>query len=301
MRKTLLSAFILACGLFASAQIVEIGSVAKVNLPEGMAVMTPTLSPDGSFVVVSDAGNDALYRINVADGNTRMITENGSGNGVVISNDGTQVVFRQSTIDRNHMRKVALKSIDLTTGREKQLVAPSRHLNTGVGISGNCVTSVENGKAKKHRLAGAPAAESAFVSINYGHLDYTVNGQTVTLDPQGRGSYLWPSLSPDGKQIVYYLAGMGCFVCNVDGTNVRPLGMLRAAKWLNNETVVGMNDVDNGHYTTSSSVIASKLDGTRQTLTSENMIAMFPSPSADGEKIAFVSADGELFVINLIK
>ncbi|MDE6463924.1 MAG: hypothetical protein K2L16_04750, partial [Muribaculaceae bacterium] len=126
-----------------------------------------------------------------------------------------------------------------------------------------------------------------------------VDGRTVTLDPQGRGSYLWPQLSPDGTKIVYYLAGRGCFVCDTDGSNVRPLGMLRAAKWLDNETIVGMNDVDDGEFITSSSIIASNLEGVRQTLTSDDVIALYPSASADGRNIAFATPEGRLFIINL--
>jgi Tol biopolymer transport system component len=166
-------------------------------------------------------------------------------------------------------------------------------------MAGNSVTAVENGRVRARSLDGSRAQQTAVVSINYGHLDYTVNGRTVTLDPQGRGSYLWPALSPDGTKVVYYLAGRGCFVCDVDGTNIRRLGMLRGAKWLNNEIVVGMNDVDNGEFVTSSSIIASDLQGQRQTLTADDTIAMYPSASADGKNIAYVTPEGRVFIINL--
>ena len=75
--------------------------------------------------------------------------------------------------------------------------------------------------------------------------------------------------------------------------------MLRAAKWLGNDMVVGMNDVDNGEFVTSSAIVASDLKGNRQELTNETLIAMYPSVSADGKKIAFATAEGELFIINL--
>ena len=31
----------------------------------------------------------------------------------------------------------------------------------------------------------------------------TVDGKTTTIDPQGRGSYLWPALSPDGTWLYF--------------------------------------------------------------------------------------------------
>lgn len=299
MKKIALSLMVLFAGFCASAQLVEVESACRVALPEGMIAAIPTISPDGSYVVISDAGSDALRRVMVADGSISTVTLNGSGHDVAISEDGNNIVFRQSTYDRNHLRHTALKSVSLADGSERELVSPSRRLNAGVALAGRNVTAVENGKVKARNLDGARAEKSALVSISYGHLEYTADGRTVTLDPQGRGSYLWPALSPDGTKVVYYLAGRGCFVCNVDGTNARPMGMLRAAKWLDNNTIVGMNDVDDGEIVTSSSLIAADLNGTRQVLTPEEAMAMYPSISADGKHIAYVNAEGELFILNL--
>lgn len=60
-----------------------------------------------------------------------------------------------------------------------------------------------------------------------------------------------------------------------------------------------MNDVDNGEFVTSSSIIASDLQGQRQTLTADDTIAMYPSASADGKNIAYVTPEGRVFIINL--
>ena len=47
----------------------------------------------------------------------------------------------------------------------------------------------------------------------------------------------------------------------------------------------GMNDVDNGHAVTSSSIVAYTLDGAQQVLTSDGIMAMYPYASANGKKI----------------
>lgn len=144
------------------------------------------------------------------------------------------------------------------------------------------------------------ATAQPVVSIHYGHLEVTTpDGKTVTLDPQGRGSYLWPQLSPDGTKIVYYLARHGCFVCNLDGSDVRPLGYLHGARWINNDAVVGFQDYDDGAVTYKSAIVAADLQGTHQTLTDESIIGLNPSVSADGSRIAFATTAGELYVINL--
>lgn len=299
MKKILISAMLLLAGLGVNAQLLEVNSMQRVNMPEGMLVAIPTISPDGSYVVVSDLATDGLTKISLDGSAPVTVATNGSGLDVRFSADGKQVIFRQATMDRNHLRKTALKSVDLTTGKETQIVAPSRNLNAGIAVAGNTVTAVENGRAKVRALGTGSSAAAPVVSINYGHLTYTANGKTVTLDPQGRGSYIWPTLSPDGTKIAYYLSGGGCYVCNTDGSNPVHIGELRAAKWLDNNTLVGMKDTDNGEFTTASEIVATNLQGTRQVLTTDAQIAMYPSVSADGKKIAFSTPAGELYIINI--
>lgn len=300
MKKTLISALLLAVAGGMSAQLVEINSMEKVSLPDGLRVNVPTISPDGTFAVVSDNAGDGLTRVSLSDGKTSLITNNASGYDVQISADSRHVVFRQSTTGADHLRRTALKSVDLATGAETELVAPGRHLNAGVGVSAAGVSAVENGRARTRAFNGANAAAQASVSIDYGHLVYTdAAGRSTTLDPQGRGSYLWPQLSPDGSHIVYYLAGRGCFVCAADGSDAKALGMLRAAKWLGNSMVVGMNDIDDGEFVQSSAIIVSDMTGKRQQLTTDATVAMYPSVSADAHRIAFSTPEGDLYIINL--
>ena len=161
------------------------------------------------------------------------------------------------------------------------------------------MVAVEKGKLRTKNLGATKLAAKPAVAINQGHLTVTVNGKTTNIDPQGRSSYLWPALSPDGKKIVYYAAYLGCFVCNLDGSNPVSLGNLRAAKWLDDNTVVGMRDADNGDYVTESVVLAKSLDGKETKLTPETMIAMYPTATADGKKVAFSTVQGEVYVINL--
>lgn len=301
MKKQILTAIALAGALWASAQVVQVASINEVALPHNVSVMVPTISPDGTFVVASDPSSEALNKIMLADGAVSQVTERGSGNGVTISADGTQVVFRRNSVDSRHMRHVSLQSVSLADGREVELAAPARNIAAGVGMNGNVVSYRQGASTKTRSLDGQVAEPAPFVAINRGHLVYTAGGRSVNLDPQGKGSYLWPALSPDGTKIVYYLAGRGCHVCDIDGGNVRSLGLLRAAKWLDNSTVVGMVDIDDGHFTTASHIVAEKLDGTRQTLTAPEIIAMYPSASADGSRIAFATPAGQLYVINLVK
>ena len=297
MKKILLSAALRCGGLVAFAQLVNVDSFTKVRLPENVRVSSATISPDGTFFVASDPSGSGIATIDVATGKQTVVAKNASAFGMVISDDSENIMFRRVST-KNNLRYTSLHNVNIATGSEVELVAPSRNLS-GYSFCGKTANAVNNGKLKSKNLVGGAVEKDVVVSIDYGHLNVTVNGVTKTLDPQGHSSYLWPSLSPDKTKIVYWVAYKGCYVCNIDGSNPIRLGELRAAKWLGNNMVVGMKDADNGEYVTSSSIVVSDLNGKKQTVTEPTMIAMYPSTTSDGKHIAFIDGNGELFIINL--
>lgn len=80
---------------------------------------------------------------------------------------------------------------------------------------------------------------------------------------------------------------------------MRPLGYIHGARWINNESVVGFQDYDNGTEVLKSTIVAANLQGTIQTLTDDSVIGINPSVSADGSRIVFSTIAGDLYVINL--
>ncbi len=302
MNKALLTLVLSAATLVAGAQVVEVESVTRVAL-DGISVDKPRISPDGAFAVLSTNTDNALYRVDLATGASTKVADQGMANDLTFSPDGSTIVFKTSETRDNHLRYYSVQMVDLTDGYTRRLSKPARHC-AQFSISPAGVLSLsDNGRFSARNMAGQKvkaAAGQPVVSIRYGHLELTTpDGKTVTLDPQGRGSYLWPQLSPDGTKIVYYLARHGCFICNLDGSDVRPLGYLHGARWINNDAVVGFEDYDDGSVVTASSIVASDLQGPRQTLTDDSVIALNPTVSADGSRIAFATAAGELYVINL--
>lgn len=297
MKKFLITVVLICSGTMAYAQLVDVESVQQIRLSENVIVNHPTISPDGSFAVVSDLASTALRRVDLATGKVDLITDNGSGVDVRISPDYQNVVYRQITTGKNRLRYTALKAYNFASGSVQQVLKPSRNLN-GVAFNGTDVVAIEKGRARTKSL-GKAKENRPVVSISQGHLNITINGKTTTLDPQGRSSYLWPSISPDGTKILYWAAYRGCFVCDLDGSNPLSLGELRAARWLDNNTVVGQRDRDNGEFITESRLIAADLKGTEQVLTDDSVVALNPSVSTDGKKIAFATNKGELYILNL--
>ena len=293
MKKIFVSAMLLCSSVLGFAQLVEIQSVDKIDLPEGVSVNQATISPDGSFVVFSQNTKGGLHKMDLASKEINMISANGNSFDLKIAADGT-VVFRESRTAENKLRYTSLKAVD-ARGVETTLAAPTRDLN-GFAVNGTNVMTVDNNKVEAKSLNGGAAVQMPVASIRYGQL--CIDGKVISPNGQEGASYLWPSISPNGTKVCYYLVTKGCYVANIDGSNPVYIGQLRAAKWLNDLTVVGMNDLDDGSVVTSSKLIAASIDGqVKQELTVDESMAMFPS--TNGKRIAYSTPMGDLFIINL--
>lgn len=293
MKKIFISAMLLCSSVLGFAQLVEIQSVDKIDLPEGVSVNQATISPDGSFVVFSQNTKGGLHKMDLASKEINMISANGNSFDLKIAADGT-VVFRESRTAENKLRYTSLKAVD-ARGVETTLVAPTRDLN-GFAVNGTNVMTVDNNKVEAKSLNGGAAVQMPVASIRYGQL--CIDGKVISPNGQEGASYLWPSISPNGTKVCYYLVTKGCYVANIDGSNPVYIGQLRATKWLDDLTVVGMNDLDDGSVVTSSKLIAASIDGqVKQELTVDESLAMFPS--TNGKRIAYSTPMGDLFIINL--
>ena len=278
MKKILLLVVALV-SVMASAQVLEVASVEKLNIPQNADSKIVGIAPDGTYVLISSQTNKGLQRFDLVSENVIKLTDaEGAGFGVEISADSKNVTYREVTYAADHSRMATLVSQDMATAQKTTLVKSTRDM----------------------QRARSRQAVSPVVFIQNGELMINVGTMSKVLSPNGQGrSYLWPSLSPDGTKVLYHLAGNGTWVCNVDGTNAKRIGSFRAPKWYNNNVVVGMNDLDNGHVVTSSEIVVYTLDGKNQVLTNNAIMAMYPYVSADGKKIVCSTPNGEAYLINL--
>ena len=293
MKKIFISAMLLCSSMFSFAQLVEIESVNKIDLPEGVTVDKATISPDGSFVVFSQNTVAGLHKMDLASKEIAMISKDGNSFDLKIAEDGT-VVFRESKTAENKLRYTSLKAVS-PRGVETTLLEPTRNLN-GFAVNGTNVMTVDNNVCAAKSLNGGAGVQMPVASIRNGQL--CIDGKVISPNGTEGASYLWASISPNGTKVCYYFVTGGCFVADIDGSNPVFVGNLHAAKWLNDLTVVGMNDIDNGYVVTSSKLIAASIDGkVSQNLTLDESMAMYPS--TNGKSIAYTTPAGELFIINL--
>ena len=276
MKKIILS-LALAVSMMASAQVFEVGQLTKLNTPTDTDVKVAGVSADGSYVLITSGSNQGLRRYDVATGKTTTITTAaGAGYNVQISKDGQELVYRETSFDKQGLRKNNIIRHDLATAKTATVA-----------------------KGQRDMMAMANTGANVSVSINDRKIVLKKNGKNIVLAPNGSNeSYIWPSVSPDGTKLCYYVCGNGCWVANLDGSGKQYIGHgVQAAKWYDNNTLVAMDAEDDGHFTTASAIVAYTLDGKKQVLTNGSMIAMYPYVA--NNLVVFSTLEGETYMLNV--
>lgn len=275
--KKLFLALLAVAPMFAAAQVLEIQSMEKINTPAKMESKVAGISPAGDYLLLTTVSNEGLVRYDMKTGKTTELSKaQGAGYNVRISHDGKEIAYRETTLDANRMRRSNILRQNFASGKRQLIAKGERDL----------------------RKMDVREAEMS-VSVLDQKIALTRNGQTELLAPCGEDkSYIWPSISPDGKHICFYVTTGGCYVADIDGSNPRFIAYdCRAAKWYNNDVIVAMADKDNGERMTASAIVAYSLDGQKQVLTDSSMIAVYPY-AVEGA-IVFSTEKGETFLLRV--
>lgn len=265
----------LAIPMMASAQLLEVVSTELVASKAEAKVAA--FSPSGDYLLLTNTSHQGLQRIDLASKQITPITSaDGAGYNVKVAQDGKQIVYREVVTDANQVRHSNIVRLNLA-GKQRQMVA----------------------KNQRSLEAMTVEAERPSFSVKDRQLMMTVNGETKVFSPNGQQySYHWASLSPNGKKVSYYISAVGCFVCDIDGSNIQFIGHnCLAPVWYNDNIILGSDSKDNGHFITESAIVAYSLDGKKQVLTNSDQIAVFPH-AAEG-KIAYSTSEGEIYVMNV--
>ena len=300
MRKIFLT-LALALAATSMAQVLEVASVERLDISGTKATVVAGISPKGDYILLTGAQLNGLAKYDLASKKVEVVSKAlGAGYNPTISDDGDAVAFREDRFEKG-LRSTDVKVKNFATGESRTLSKGVRNFNA-VSIEGGTAVTVTDGRQAKTTISNrrTSRAKQATVSIVNRQLVLSIDGKNTTLTPNGADkSYLWPTLSPDKTRICYYVGGEGCYVCNLNGKIVARLGALRAAKWYDNNVVVGMHDTDDGYVITSSEIVAVTLAGKRQVLTDSSVKAMYPYASSEARKIVFGTDEGETYIINL--
>lgn len=269
----------LAVSLAAAAQVLNVNEPQQLNVPAG-DVKVAGISADGSFVLLTSGSNVGLKRYDMLTGKVSVLSEaQGAGYRPQISNDGKTISFREKSLAKDKTVRTELKQVTDDSKRAKVLVKPTRDMRA-IAVSQNL------------------EAARPTVTIENRQLVLTLGGTAAVISPCGTDkSYIWPSVSPNGQKVLFYVSGMGAFVSDLSGQNVIALGRdLRAPQWYDNNTVIGMNDKDDGERIISSEIVAVNLQGDRQVI-SGGVNAMYPY-AAKGA-IVCSGLEGETYLIKV--
>ena len=265
----------LAIPMMASAQLLEVTSTERVA--QNTDAKVAAFSPTGDYLLLTNTSHQGLQRFDLASKQVSQITSaDGAGYNVQITKDGKQVVYREVTIDASKSRVSNIVRHDLVS-KQSKVVA----------------------KKQQHLAAMVADAERPSFSIKDQQLMITENGATRVFSPNGEQySYHWASLSPNGKKVSYYISAVGCFVCDIDGSNIQFIAhSCYAPVWYNDNIIIASDTKDNGEVILESAIVAYGLNGTKQVLTNGENIAVFPQ-AIEG-KIAYSTSEGEIYVMNV--
>ena len=278
MKKTILLCAACMISMLASAQLLEVVSTQQLQTPSGEELKVAGFSPKGDYLLLTTDVNCGLIRYDLATKTSQTITTaSGAGWSVKISQDGQNIVYRETEMGADKLMKHNIVEYNMV-GKQKVVVATAQRDLT--------------------KLVHANNANSVTINEDL-QLVLVHNGKNIVLTPNGANeAYNWPSISPDGQKILYYVSGRGCYTCDLKGGNVQYIAdHCRAPQWYDNNTIIGMHDEDDGKYLTASAIVAYNLQGQKQILVNKEMMAIYPY-AAKGQ-IAFSTAGGEIYLMKV--
>ena len=278
------------------------GNAQTVSKRETLAQkgFNPVLNVDGDKLLYTASGFSGL---NLVDLKTNAIVEiskdAGAGYEPQFSTDNAQIYYRKTTFENNR-RFNAVQSYDLKTKRNSELLTPQRLLNKIYPLNNGVVAF--SGKNILRATATKSNATPVVVSANEELKIMLYNGKISYLNPLNMPEprYIWVSLSPDSKKILFTAAGKGTYICDLNGKILSSLGSVNAPVWFNDNFVVAMEDKDDGHRVISSKIVMiSVAKKTKTDISLPSKIAMYPTASGKANRISYHTEDGDIEVVDV--
>lgn len=294
MKSKILSLFALCCVISMNAQIAEIKSTVPLLNGVESNMYFPVLSEDGQKLLFTSDNFTGLKMYDFNDNVTIKISDEvRAGFDAVFSPAGDMVYYvAQHNINGRNMRQV--KSYDVKSKAIKAVSPIGRYVSRPASLKGG-VTAVVDGKSI------TTAKNTLSVRTEGSKLYITRNGIEQAFSPvESYAGYLWASLSPDKTKVLFFAAGKGAYVVDLNGNIVAELGNYESPVWFGNDCVVAMNAKHNGYQHISSQIVMMKVDGSAfQELTKPESMAMNPTASFEAKKIVYNTIDGRLYQMNV--
>ena len=310
--KKILLALAVAVGISPTitAQVTKSGQLTNVKrlTNDNVKYENPRWSPDGSKIAFTKEGYDGLYVMNANGSNkTSLVTSSGVGYMYQWSADSKEILVRDTRWS-GAKRLHAAWAIDAATGITTRMSQDAEYMQPAAWRYTNGIKSIvapdtkvlkanltPMSKSLASQLSNNKYANTSFIT-DFEHLyivDALGNKKVLNVGPS-----FCPSLSPDGKKVVFNQMDDIC-VINIDGTGKRVLGRGFNPSWVNNNQIIYELTEDNGHiYTAGELYLMNVNDKSIKKLTAtSNLIEMNACVSPDGNKVIFTSfTDGQIYI-----
>jgi Tol biopolymer transport system component len=300
--------FFVYISIIIEAQNIKVISAQQItNKNEGIFYF-PKFSPDGKKVFFTSANFIGIYYYDITHGLLKKLNNSyGSGYGFSFSPDSKRIYYREDKFKGN--KKISSIVVqDISTKKIIYLEKDKTGLSVPIVTSAGDCFYTESGKVNILSTLNKTLPKSLIkkmepvVYIENENLMIFINGEKKILDPLGSGSYLWPSLSPDKKKILFTFAGDASYICDLNGKVLLNLGWANAPEWSpDGKWITYMDDRSDGYNFKSSDIMAMLADGKgKSELTPENeIIKLYPEWSPSGDKIVYHSLDGIIYLLKL--
>lgn len=299
--KTLRFIVLLLVGISFTIQAQTISIIKRYDVVPETKAYYPVLNRTGDKLLYSSEGYNGLWMYDFKKNTVTEISDQpGAGYEPTFDNDNSSIFYRKTSYIQN--RKFdAIESYNLTNSKRTLMLSPKRDVKQAKNYHNGFLVTAER---KLIKSTFGKTSKNIPVYVNNQDLKIYLyrNDKFTILNPLNEANikYLWVSVSPDEKMILFTAAGKGTYVCDLQGKIISSLGYLNAPVWYNNNYVVGMQDKDDGHVVTNSKVVLISVNSKTKTVISEsNEIAMYPTASGEASKIAYNTLDGKLRIAEI--
>jgi Tol biopolymer transport system component len=261
----------------------------------------PCWSPDGRTIYYTTLECDGIWAYSTVAGTTVQITsDRGSGYGFSISADGAQIAWRRTlsgALPGERLQEAIVRN--LADGTSNTL-ASGRSISLPSFVRSEVVFSL-GGQVQGVTAGIQPAGTVSILGIEDTKIAILRDGVKSYIDPLGGGSYVWPSLSPDGSKLVAYEMDRGTLVADADGGHPVRIGRRDAPSWTRDgKWIVYMADRDDGHRIRSSEIAYVSPDGkvSGKLTSTPRSIEMYPRCSPVEDAVVCSTMSGEILVIS---
>lgn len=299
----------LGCGMLVAQPKAD--GTPTVLIEGGFVKTAPQWSPKGDKIAISTAGYDGIW---VADANgknlDKITSDPGSGYKLSWSADGKTILARTSPrVDLRVFNEI--KTYDVANKAEQILLKRTRDLQGIPTWSGdNASIEYTLNKDAKKVSSGKVALKSAKAVSEAELLVQKIqeNPANIANEIQGlkelAGRILFNPKASSSNKVVFEAGGRGLFVCDGDGSNLKHLGRGNTPTWMpDGKYVIVSITEDDGCVITKGVLHSVNIEtGEYQKLTDESVVALRPSVSPTGDKIAFEEIpSGDIYVLKLKK